>query len=132
LSRNWRAVELVLAWHAALNAGDVERLADLSTADVEVGGPRGAGRGAALLRDWVARAGIQLEPGRIFSRGGVLVVEQSARWRSETGESGQPQQVASVFAVRDERVAAVIRYSDVQSALEAAGLDQTDEQATGR
>ena len=48
----------------ALNAGNVERVIALSTADVEVGGPRGAGRGADLLRDWVARAGIPgLNPG---------------------------------------------------------------------
>ena len=52
------AVEIVLAWHAALNESDVQRLLSLSTDDVEVGGPRGAGRGADLLRDWVARAGV--------------------------------------------------------------------------
>jgi ketosteroid isomerase-like protein len=50
---------VVLAWHAALNDGDLERLLKLTTPDVEVGGPRGTGRGAELLRDWVGHAGIR-------------------------------------------------------------------------
>jgi ketosteroid isomerase-like protein len=33
------AIETVLAWHAAVNQSDVERLLSLSTEDVEVGGP---------------------------------------------------------------------------------------------
>jgi ketosteroid isomerase-like protein len=115
-------VETVLAWHDALNAGDVERLMSLSTTEVEVGGPRGTGRGADLLRDWVTRAGIRLEPGRVVSGDGRIVVEQTARWPGADGALGEPQTVASVFAVRDGRVASVIRYADMPSALEAAGL----------
>jgi hypothetical protein len=113
-------------WHAALNAGDVDRLASLSTADIEVGGPRGSGRGADLLRDWVARAGITLEPRRVYGRDGTLVVEQSAQWRSVDGQLTPPQTVASVFRVRDGLVAAVLRYDDVAAALQAAGLDEAD------
>src|SRR5690349_15445676 len=55
-------LELVHDWHVALNAGDTSRLLALSTSDVEVGGPRGAGRGSQLLEEWVARAQIRLEP----------------------------------------------------------------------
>ena len=44
----------VRAWHQALNAGDVDRLVALSSEDVEVGGPRGATRGAQALREWSA------------------------------------------------------------------------------
>src|SRR5437588_143819 len=122
------AAEVVRAWHAALNAGDVERLLSLSQPDVEVGGPRGSGRGADVLRDWVARAGVRLQPARVFARGDVVVVEQSARWPSEPGaEPGESQMVASLFRVRDGRVASVIRHADLAAAIEAAGVDAADE-----
>jgi ketosteroid isomerase-like protein len=116
--------EVILAWHRALNAGDVETLLNLSTDDVEVGGPRGSGSGAGLLRDWVARAQIEMEPLRWFagSEPGLLVVEQSARWPSVDGANVEPQIVASVFRVRDGRVAAVLRYPDLATASSAAGI----------
>jgi ketosteroid isomerase-like protein len=120
-------VDVIRAWHAALNAADVDALVGLSTEDVEVGGPRGTGRGADLLRDWVARAAITLEPLRVFAREATLVVEQRATWRLADGQQTPPQEVASVFQLRDGRVASVIRHLDVPSALEAAGLDVSDE-----
>ena len=121
------AVEIVLAWHAALNESDAQRLLSLSTDDVEVGGPRGAGRGADLLRDWVARAGVHLEPRRIFCRGDIIVVEQSARWPSADGHPADPQVVASVFHVTDGRVSSVIRHPDLAAALIGAGVSISDE-----
>ncbi len=121
-------IATIAAWHAALNAGDVERLVALSSDDVEVGGPRGSGCGADLLRDWAGRAGIQLEPRRTFWRAGTVVVEQRARWRSaEDGQMGEAQDVASLFRVRDGRVTAVVRYPDLAAALAAAGLEASDE-----
>jgi hypothetical protein len=92
---------------------------------MEVGGPRGSGRGAALLREWVARAAIQLEPERTYGRDGTIVVAQVARWASD-GVVGEPQAVASVFRVREGCVASMIRFDDVAAALEAAGLDEAD------
>jgi ketosteroid isomerase-like protein len=115
-------VETVLAWHAALNAGDFVRLLALSAEDVEVGGPRGSGRGADLLREWFGRAGIRLEPRRTFRRDDTVVVEQAAAWLSASGKLGAPRTVASVFRVRDGRVASVMRYEDVGWALRAAGF----------
>ncbi len=123
-------VDAVLAWHAALNASDADRLLRLSTDDVEVGGPRGSGHGADLLRDWVARARVQMEPLRIFASGDVVVVEQSARWASPDGQETDPQTVASVCRVQDGRVASVLRYPDLPSALHAAGLSVSDESAS--
>src|SRR5438552_2665023 len=120
-------VESVLAWHAALNSADVERVLPLSTDDVEVGGPRGSGHGADVLRDWVARAGVHLEAGRVFARGEVVVVEQSARWSSPDGKLADPQTVASVFRVQNGLVSSTVRYPDLPSALEAAGLSISDE-----
>jgi ketosteroid isomerase-like protein len=120
-------IETVLAWHAALNAGDVDGLLALSTDDVEVGGSRGSGRGAHLLRDWVARAGMRMQPGRVYHRDRSVVVEGSAQWRSEDGQLGDPQPVACVFGIRDGQVVTIIRYPDVASALAAAALDESDE-----
>ena len=121
------AVETVLAWHAALNESDADRLLTLSTDDVEVGGPRGAGHGADVLRDWLGRAGVRLEPRRIFWRAILVVVEQSARWPSVEGHLADPQVVASVFRVADGRVSSVIRHPDLAAALHAAGLNISDE-----
>ena len=125
-------LRVVEAWHEALNAGDTERLVELSHPEVEVGGPRGAGRGAGLLRDWVRRANVRLEPRRIFSRGGTVVVEEWAEWRDpDTGEVTSAQTVASVFVVRDDEVQSVLRHDDLTGALRAANLGESDKGGTG-
>lgn len=121
-------VHLVGAWHAALNEGDVDRLVGLSHPEVEIGGPRGVGRGVQLLREWADRANVRLDPQRVFRRGSTVVVEQTGQWRSaESGEVIGSQTVASVFAVRDGLVTSLVRYDDLSQALKTAGLDQSDE-----
>ena len=122
----------VIAWHEAVNAGDIDRLLALSSDDVEVGGPRGTGRGAQLLREWITRAGIQLEPDRMVQRGDTVVVEERARWRStEDGQLTEPQLVASAFVVRNGRVTSVVRYPDMAAALKATGLGDGGEPSEG-
>ena len=121
-------VSVVTAWHKALNGGDVERLVALSHPDVEVGGPRGTGRGAQLLREWVDRAGIFLGPRRIFQQADMVVVEQEAEWRSaDTGQVTSSQTVGSVFVVRDDQIVRVVRYPDLDGALRAVDLDASHE-----
>lgn len=120
-------VDTVRAWHAAVNAGDLERLVALSSSDIEVAGPRGSGRGEQLLRDWFGRAGVRLEPLQTFSRDTVVVVEQRATWASAEADSASAARtVASVFSVADGRVTSVMRHADLASALEATGLTQSD------
>jgi ketosteroid isomerase-like protein len=123
---NKSEVETVLAWHTALNAGDVHGLLALSAEDVEVGGPRGSGSGAHLLQEWVARAGMRMQPGRLYRRDSSVVVEERAQWRSDDGQLGDPQSAACVFGVRDGRVIRLLRYPDIAAALAAAGLDESD------
>jgi hypothetical protein len=119
---------VVRAWHEALNAADLERLGTLTNTDVEVGGPQGAGRGIQILEEWVARAGIRLEPLRIFQRGTVLVVEEAAEWRTAaTGDVTGREVVASVFGVQGGQISSVVRHPDAAVALDAAGLDPTDQ-----
>ena len=121
------AHEIVQAWHAALNAGDIERLLALSSSDIEVGGPRGSGRGGQLLREWFGRASIHLEPLRTYSRDNLVVVEQRATWAAtEAGTASAPRSVASVFVVTNGRVSGVMRYADLAAALEASGLTPDD------
>jgi SnoaL-like domain len=121
-------VHVVEAWHAALNEGDVDRLVVLSHPDVEIGGPRGVGRGVQLLREWVDRANVRLDPRRVFRRRSTVVVEQTGQWRSaESGAVIGSQTVASVFAVCEGLVTSLVRYDDLSEALKTAGLDQSDE-----
>jgi ketosteroid isomerase-like protein len=118
-------IQTVIAWHEALNDGDVERLVALSHPDVEVGGPRGSAHGAQILREWVDRANIRLEPGRTFHEANTVVVEQGTQWQST--EPANIQTVASVFVVSDGLVTSVVRYPDLASALRAASLDASHE-----
>lgn len=121
-------IRVVGEWHEALNAGGADRLVALSSPDVEVGGPRGTGHGAQLLREWIARAGMRIEPRRTFHRAGTVVVECEARWHdADTGQTTGGQTVGSVFVVQGGLVSRVVRYPNFESALLAAGLDETYE-----
>jgi ketosteroid isomerase-like protein len=125
---NASELRVVEAWHEALNGDEIDRLVELSHPEVEVGGPRGTGRGAQLLREWVDRANIRLDPRRIFHSVDTVVVEQWAKWRStDTGRVIGSQTVASVFVVRDGRVMRVVRYPDLVEALGATDLDESHE-----
>ena len=118
-------IQTVTAWHEALNSGDEQRLVALSHPDVEVGGPRGSAHGAQILREWVDRTNIRLEPGRTFGEADTVVVEQQAEWQS--ADPGGRQTVASVFVVSDGLVTSVVRCPDLASALRAANLDASHE-----
>jgi ketosteroid isomerase-like protein len=121
-------LRVVETWHEALNGGEVDLLMELSHPEIEVGGPRGTGRGVQLLREWVDRANIRLEPRRIFHRADTVVVEQWAQWRStDTGRIIGDQTVGSVFVVRNGRVTRVVRYPDLADALGATDLDESHE-----
>jgi SnoaL-like domain len=115
-------VEAMLAWHSALNAADIDGLVSLSTDDIEVGGPRGTGHGIELLREWVDRAHIRLEPVRWQADRATVVVEQTAQWQAGDGSLTSPQIVASVFRMDRGKVASVIRYAEFEAALTSAGL----------
>jgi hypothetical protein len=119
--------EIVRAWHEAVNRGDADALVAVCDDDIEVGGPRGSARGSALLRDWLDRAGIQLEPRRWFASPAELVVEQVATWRGSGGEASGPQTVASSFIVEEGLVTRTVRYGSLTEALAVTGLTLLDE-----
>jgi hypothetical protein len=120
-------LEIVRAWHEAVNRGDADAAVALSHDDIEVGGPRGSARGRALLCDWLARAGIQLEPRRWFASSTDLVVEQLAIWRSPDGTFTDPQTIATLFSVESGLVTRTVRFDSLMEALAAAGLTSQDE-----
>jgi SnoaL-like domain len=120
-------IETVRAWHEAVNRGDADALVALSDDEIEVGGPRGSVRGSAALRDWLGRAGIQLEPQHWFASPTELVVEQIATWRSAHGAVTEPETFASSFTVEGGRVMRTVRYESVEEALAAADLTLRDE-----
>ena len=123
-------LHIVETWHEALNGGEVDRLVELSHTEVEVGGPRGTGRGAQLLREWVDRANIRLEPRRVFQHADTMVVRQWAQlYSTDTGRPIGGQTVSPVFVVRDSRVTRVVRYPDLAAALDAAHLDESYEKS---
>jgi hypothetical protein len=121
--------EVVRAWHEAVNRGDADALVALCDDDVEVGGPRGSARGSALLRDWLGRAGIRLEPRRWFGSPAGLVVEQAAVWRDPDGEVTGPAMIASSFTVEEGLVKRTMRYDSLSEALATTGMTMTDEVA---
>jgi hypothetical protein len=118
---------VVRAWHEAVNRGDADALVALCDDDIEVGGPRGSAHGRAVLRDWLDRAGIQLELRRWFASPAELVVEQVATWRGPDGEATNPQTIASSFTVEDGLVKRTVRYGSLEEALAATDLTLLDE-----
>jgi hypothetical protein len=119
--------EVVRAWHDAVNRSDADALVALCDDDIEVGGPRGSARGRVILRDWLDRAGIRLEPRRWFASPAELVVEQVAIWRGPDGAVTTPEIIASSFTVEDGRVMRTVRYGSLEEALAATGLTLVDE-----
>ena len=121
------SLDVVRAWHDAVNRGDADELVALSHEDIEIGGPRGTAAGRSTLRDWVGRAGIHLEPGRWFAGQGNIVVEQIATWRTPEGGMTEPATIASSFRVDEELVSKMVRFTSLDEALSANGLTMRDE-----
>lgn len=83
-------LQVVQRWLDAVNEGDGVVLEGLSHPEVEIIGPRGAGRMPRAVRSGgLLRAGFSTESQRWFCGGdGAVVVEQAAVWRDvESGVS---------------------------------------------
>ncbi|AFM15209.1 hypothetical protein Mycch_0388 [Mycolicibacterium chubuense NBB4] len=111
----------VLAWHDALNAGDIDTLLRLSSDDIEIGDAHGAGQGHVALRDWAQSLGATVEAGRIYVNDGVVVVEERI-----TSPAGESRSAASAFRVVHDHVTSVFRHDDLAAALAATELTEAD------
>ena len=124
---------MVEDWLAAVDARDGARLTALTTAQVDVVGPRGSGRAdRGLLVEWLGRAGFSAEPRRWFcGADGRVVVEQDARWVDVvTGAEQGRARIASEFRVdpAERRVTRYVRHdAGTAAALAATGLTEDDE-----
>jgi hypothetical protein len=121
---------IVERWLASVNEANREAVLALTASDLEIVGPRGVGRGKALLADWLARAGFAAEARRWFcGEGGRVVVEQDATWSAPDGGAGHAghARVASSFVVRDRLIARFERFDSLAGALAGAGLAERDE-----
>ena len=119
-------LDVIEAWHTAVNAGDGAAAGALCTDDVQVGGPRGSGRGRELVVGWLGHAAVRLEPLRWFCGGAGAVVEQDARWVDGDGLT-TPLRVATAFGVDGRRISRVLRHTDLGDALAVLGLSMDDE-----
>lgn len=116
------AVAVVRRWHDALNAGNVERLRESVTPDVEVAGPRGSAKGAEQVEKWAGRAGIKMVPTQWFASGDQVVVQEETTWTQQDGTLSEPVLIATAFRVTGDRVSGITRYSDIGAALNGTGL----------
>ena len=123
------SLAVVEEWLDAVNRGDARRAGQLSADEVEIVGPRGSMRGRQVLAAWMDRAGFSAESLRWFcGADGSVVVEQAARWIDHaTGADRGQAQVASYFRVEGGDIARYARYENLEFALTAAGLDESDE-----
>lgn len=128
------SLAVVEEWLDAINRGDARRAGQLSAEEVEIAGPRGSMRGRQVLAAWMGRAGFSAESLRWFcGADGSVVVEQAARWSDPaTGADRGQAQVASYFCVDGGGVARYERYENLEFALAAAGLDESDEVTPGQ
>lgn len=110
-------VETVTTWHEAVNAGDIEGAIACCHPEVAVGGPRGTGHGHDLMRGWLTRSGIRLEPQHELAETepGVLLVEELAHWTADNMPFAAPSAPTAtwcVFRVEYECLVAVERYEE--------------------
>lgn len=114
---------VLAAWHDAVNAGDIEAAVGLCSDDVAVQGPRGVGHGHDLVRGWLTRSGIRLEPQEeLVGSDGRFVVREVARWTTADAPDGaplEPTETWCVFQVGDGKVTSIARFetqADIPSA----------------
>ena len=109
--------EVLRHWHDAVNAGDIEAAVACCDTQVAVQGPRGVGHGHDLMRGWLARSGIRLEPKEdLVEHGGRFVVREIARWTTADAPDGapvEPTETWCVFTVADGKLTSVARFETI-------------------
>jgi hypothetical protein len=95
----------------------------LCSDDVAVQGPRGVGHGHDLVRGWLTRSGIRLDPQEeLVGSAGRFVVREVARWTTADAPDGaplEPTETWCVFQVGDGKVTSIARFetkADIPSA----------------
>ncbi len=113
------------AWHSAVNDGDIATAVGWCAEDVAVQGPRGIGHGHDVMRSWLTRSGIKLQPqGEFAEVDGRVVVAELARWTVADAPpgapSGDPVETWCAYTVADGLITSVARYES-ESEIPPAG-----------
>lgn len=102
-------------WHDAVNAGDIDQAVALCSDDVAVQGPRGVGHGHDLVRAWLTRSGIRLDPQEDLREvNGRFVVAERARWTAADAPEAaptEPTETWCVFTVGGGLVTSIARFA---------------------
>ncbi len=103
------------AWHRAVNDADVDTAVGWCADDVAVQGPRGTGHGQDLMRAWLLRSRIRLQPqGEFAEVDGRVVIRELAQWTAADAPADAPTddpvETWCVFTVSDGLVTSVARY----------------------
>jgi len=127
-------LEIVRAYVQAYDARDADGMLARVDDDCEIVTlHRGVMRGHAPLLAFLERQtyGVTMVPTtqRYFARGDTVVVHAVIEWRCvDSGEVAGRDDGATVFGVRDGRIARLEILDDLPSALASAGLTPADEQ----
>jgi hypothetical protein len=124
------ATSLAIAeeWVDAANDRRIEDVVRLSSRDIEIVGPKGSARGADVLRDWIARAGLTLQTLRSFANNKHVVLEQQGTWQlSENSGAPSTALISTHFTIADGRVSRIARFDSLSAALADASLSSEDE-----
>lgn len=115
-------IATVLAWHDALDTGDIDTLTALSSDDIEIGDAHGAAQGHEALRSWASSHQAATQLGQMYVHDGVVVVEQKLGSTDGPGEATN----ALAFRVVRDHVTSVFRHDSLASALAATELTESD------
>jgi hypothetical protein len=126
------ALSVAGAWGRAMDALDEEALIALAHPEIEIVAPGGTRRGRDALRDWLGKQtyGVvpRFERRRAFARDETVAIDLRVEFRYlDGGEVAGTEEAATVITVSDGLVRRIALHPDLESALVAAGLDETDE-----
>lgn len=116
-------IATVLAWHEALNTRDIATLVKLSSDDIEIAAHDHASQGVSRLREWAQSVDVGFVPGRMYYRGGVVVVEEQLHHGAKPSDV---EREASAFRVVDDQVVSMFRHPNLPAAFEATGVRESD------
>ncbi len=105
-------------WHDAVNSGEIDQAVALCSHDVAVQGPRGVGHGRDLVRAWLTRSGIRLDPQEELREvDGRFVVAERARWTAPDAPGAAPTEPADtwcVYTVGEGLVTSIARFETAE------------------
>lgn len=121
-------LEIVKTFHEEFNTGRRDEVMAMAADDISIGGGRGQGDGAALLREWVGRATTTMAPLRWFQKDDIVVVEERIEWRAGRDDRVTDSTVWGLaFTLAEGKIVAIARYANIGEAVTSSGLDESNE-----